>query len=423
MAAPGYAPYGNYVWHRDNAECIMALDEYAATFGETYLFEITSKAILRSFLYFESKQKGVIKLCKMKSKLSNPEFYDNSYHPHARLSRNGEELFTPWNSIQYDSVARMVIALSKHLSLTRNVRLFEKCKAGLNVSLQYLFNAIWDESGTKRSLTVSANEWEEKDEPHLRGPLFSSVVGLLNASSRYSRRVLQEYCDLKDFDLADYEKQTDSMLKGFFVRNDTIRMIKRFDESPVGMCASSLWLLTTFDAFSPRGDVFKKTLAALMSNQNLSVELGKRGDASAVHTDPDGGADNSAAGSVRRGPVMLRRYELMTTSERPPEGAIVTTDGLVDSYWGGQAWIITTAQLATALAMSGEVVEAKQTLDACLQARDSEGKLPEQFAGTQYSQSYHDKWRVWSQAQTAAPWLAWSHAEVLRAYSTIYRAS
>ena len=124
MAAPGYAPYGNYVWHRDYGECILALDEYASSFGEARLFEVTAKAILRSFLYFESKRKGVERLSGMKVKLTNPEFYDGANHPHARLSGKGDELSSPWNNIQNDSVARMVVALAKHLSLTRDAGLF-----------------------------------------------------------------------------------------------------------------------------------------------------------------------------------------------------------------------------------------------------------------------------------------------------------
>jgi hypothetical protein len=414
MAAPGYEPYGNYVWHRDNAECIMALDEYAATFGEGRLYETTGRAILRSFLYFESKQKGVDKLSGMKVKLTNPEFYNASNHPHARLARDGQELPGPWNNVQFDSVARMVVALAKHLSLTRDAGLLQKCKSGLGVALQYLTQAIWDESGPQRALTVCANEWEERDEPHLRGPLFSSVVGLLHASGKYSRSVLQEYVDFKGLDLEGYEKQTESMLKGFFVRDDVIRMIKRFDESPVGVCSTALWLLTSFDAFPPGGNVFDRTLDSLMRNRHLGVEL-RSIDGASGGEGSGGGGDNTV--------VALRRYEL-SQPERQADGAAARDGhGHIDTYWGGQAWIITTAQLATALAMRGDVPQATDLLSVCLDARDAEGSLPEQFDGTYHDQAYHEKWREWSHACTPAPRLAWSHAEVLRAYAAIYRAS
>jgi hypothetical protein len=452
VAAPDYSPYGDYVWHRDNAECVMALDEYAATFGETDLFEITAKAILRSFIYFESKQKGVAKLSKMKSRLTNPEFYDSAYHIHARLSMKGDELSGPWNTIQYDSVARMVVALAKHLSLTRNSRLFERCKPGLSVAYQYLCDAIWDEGGSRRVLTVCANEWEEKDEPHLRGPIFSSVVGLLFASGKYSRSVLQQYLDLRDLDLDDYTKHTESMLKGFFVRDGVVRMLKRFDESPVGLCSTALWLLTTYDAFPLQGDVFRKTLDALVRSRGLGVRL-KRGTTPTTTSSSSGGSGvygtssadsegNSSSSSSDSGVVALRRYELttperragarvgaaLTTTTSPAAAAaaasapVSETTGHVDTYWGGQAWIITTAQLATAIAMTGDVKRARDILDICLRARDSEGRLPEQFEGTCYDQSYYERWREWSQERAPAPWLSWSHAEVLRAYTAIYRA-
>jgi hypothetical protein len=427
MAAPGYAPYGDYVWHRDNAECVMALDEYAATFGETGLFEITAKAILRSFIYFESKQKGVTKLSNMKSRLTNPEFYDNAYHPHARLSMNGDELSLPWNSIQYDSVSRVVVALAKHLSLTRNSRLFERCKPGLIVALQYLFNAIWDDGGSKRVLTVCANEWEEKDEPHLRGPLFSSVVGLLFASGKYSRTILQQYLDLRDLDLDDQVKHTESMLKGFFVREGVVRMIKRFDEAPMGICSSALWLLTTYDAFPLQGEVFRKTLDAMTRSRGLGAPLRKTvSTTNAAGAFGTSGADGG--GSTDNSVIALRRYDLSVPEKRMGRvsAAPATSSergGHVDTYWGGQAWVITTAQLATAIAMAGDVSRAKDILNACLRTRDSEGRLPEQFEGTYHDKSYHEKWREWSDEPAPAPWLSWSHAEVLRAYTAIYRAS
>lgn len=411
-AAPGYSPYGNYVWHRDNAECIMALDEYAAAFGDRSILERTSKAVLRSFLYFESKQKGVEKLSRMKSKLTNPEFYDSSNHPHARLSLRGEELPGPWNNIQYDSVARMVVALAKHLSITHDEVLFERCKQGLVVALQYLTEAIWDSSGEKRALTVSANEWEERDEPHLRGPLFSSVVGLLHASGKFSREVLRQYLDPKWLDLEGYQRQTESMLRGFFIRNDTIRMIKRFEESPVGICSTALWLLTTFEVFPPRRPVFEKTLETLMLNRTLGVEL------PAI----DGASGRGSSGHANPGEtvVALRRYELGSTDGSP--GSAPREGRHVDTYWGGQAWVITTAQLATAKAMNGDLSEAKSLLAVCLETRDAEGRIPEQFEGTYHDHSYHERWREWSHTGTPAPWLAWSHAEVLRAFTTIHNA-
>lgn len=411
VAAPGYAPYGDFVWHRDNAECVMAMDEYASAFAQPSLFEMTAKAILRSFLYFESKRKGVEKLSKMRSKLGNPEFYDSSNHPHARVSKAGEELPGPWNNIQYDSVARMVIALAKHVSLTRDALLVERCKQGLAVALQYLTDSIWDSYGEKRVLTVSANEWEERDEPHLRGPLFSSVLGLLHASGRFSREVLQQYIDPRALDLEGYEKQTWSMLNGYFVTDGIIRMIKRFAEPPTGICSTSLWLLTSFGAFPPKSEVFEKTLGALLSSRRLCVELPS--------------ADGASPGASARAPVhsdgdvALRRYELSPAQAAPAS----LPASHVDTYWGGQAWIITTAQLSTAMAMRGDPDRARSLLSLCLESRDAQGHLPEQFEGTYIDESYHERWKGWSRVGTPAPWLAWSHAEVLRAFAAVRGAS
>ena len=307
-----------------------------------------------------------------------------------------------------------VVALAKHLSLTRDVGLLERCKAGLGVALRYLTEAIWDQSGSQRALTVCANEWEERDEPHLRRPLFSSVVGLLYASGKYSRSVLQEYVDFRGLDLEGYEKQTESMLKRFFVKDGVVRMIKRFDEAPVGICSTALWLLTSFDVFPPGGDVFDKTLDSLMRNRNLGVQLMSIDGASGSGSGSRGSSDSVVA---------LRRYEL-SPPEKPGEGAPPRGgDGHVDTYWGGQAWIITTAQLATALAMSGDAPQADELLSVCLETRNAEGSLPEQFDGTYHDQAYHQKWREWSRVPTPAPWLAWSHAEVLRAYATIHGGS
>ncbi len=396
IAAPGYVPYGNYVWLRDNAECVIALDKYAATFGETRLFDISAKALYRSFRYIESKEKGVKTLSMMQSKLANPEFYNQSYHPHARLTGNGEELTAPWNNIQYDSVSRCLIALAKHLAYTRDTSLFEKCRPGVRVAISYLFDAIWEHSGPRRLLTVCANEWEEKDEPHLKSPLFSSVVGLLHAASRECI-ALEEHIEVKDIKLEEYEKQTRSMLTGFFLKDDEVRMMKRFQEPPAGTCSTSLWLLTTYDVFPVKGDIFDRTLDSLRLNKNLAVELD---------------LNHGASGKVRA----LRRYEVPNGSD--PSGGPVH----VDTYWGGQAWIITTAQLATCLARRGHVDEASDTLNLCLQARNSEGELPEQFEGTYMGETDHEKWKEWTGTSTPAPWLAWSHAEVLRAYAAIHNA-
>ena len=394
IAAPGYAPYGNYVWLRDNAECVIALDEYSATFGDRRIFDYTAKALARSFRYFETKEKGIDVLKSMKAKVVNPEFYNAAYHPHARLSYVGEELTGPWNNIQYDSVARTVIALAKHLSYTRDGTLFEKCEPGLRVAMDYLFDAIWDQSGTEKMLTVSANEWEERDEAHLRKPLFSSVVGLLYAASRYCTNFL-EYMDIENIELRDYERLTESMLKSFFVYDGVVRMIKRFDEPPVGMCSTSLWLLTTYDVFSPNTEVFRKTVDSLTWSENLTVELGLEK-------------------APTRKALGLRRYEIASW-----DGSYSPESYYVDEYWGGQAWTITTAQLAIALAMRGDSEHAQNLLNLCLQARSSDGKLPEQFEGTYLDKQKYEKWQQLTQELTPPPWLAWAHAEVLRAYMTI----
>lgn len=394
IAAPGYAPYGNYVWLRDNAECVMALDEYSAATGNRTLFDYTSKALQRSFRYFETKEKGVNILRGMKSKVVNPEFYNDLYHPHARLSQIGEELTAPWNNIQYDSVARTVIALARHLAFTRDASLYQKCEPGLKVALRYLFDAIWDNSGSERMLTVSANEWEERDEAHLRKPLFSSVVGLLYAASRHVTS-LQEYLDLRDIEVREYERQTESMLRAFFLNNGVVRMIKRFEEPAVGTCSSSLWLLTTYGVFSPRSEVFDKTLNSLAWSENLVVELGLKSH-----------AERRACG--------LRRYEIASWDPTFSAGEFY-----VDQYWGGQAWIITTAQLATALASRGELERAKDLFRLCLQARDSNGKLPEQFDGTYLDRKKYENWMELTRSKAPPQWLAWSHAEVIRAYMAI----
>ena len=376
----------------------MALDEYAAAFGETRFFEITASALSRAFRYFESKKDGVDKLSGMSNKVTNPEFYNSSYHPHARVSQNGETIAGPWNDIQYDSVARSVIALTKHLALTRDKSTFERCEAGLRVAMKYLFDSIWDQSANRKMLTVCANEWEEKDEPHLRSPLFSSVVGLLYAASRHCS-MLEEYMSLKEINLAEYQRETESMLKAFFLRDGELKMIKRFEEPPTGTCSTSLWLLTTYGVFPTNGEVFEKTLNMIAGSRYLSVDL-----------DPKDMRGNKSKG--------VRRYEVGTGSNGHAEFS-----PFVDHYWGGQAWIITTAQLATGLAMKGDLERAHDLFTSCLQTRNREGTLPEQFDGTYFDASSYAKWKEWSHASAPAPWLAWSHAEVIRAYTVIHKSN
>lgn len=377
----------------------MALDQYADTMRSRGLWEVTRKAILRSFLYLESKREGVNKLSAMKTKLSNPDFYNDALHPHCRLRYDGEELPSPWHNRQYDSIARLVIALARHTQMSKDTDLVQSCRGGLEVAMRYLFDAIWDRNAVvpgspQNVLTVCANEWEEQEEQHLRSPLFSSVVGLLNAAARDYQDSLQQYIDPGDIDLRAFEKQTETMLREFFVQDGEIRMIKRFRESPRGMCATSLWLLTTYDTFPVNGEVFNRTVDSLRQNSSLSVQL--------------------ESSRERRNAVRgLRRYELVT-------GADGQTDEMyVDRYWGGQAWIITTAQLATALAMRGDVEEAALLLEACLSVRDSRGRLPEQFDGTYLDRYQYERWRDMSQTTTAPPWLSWSHAEVLRTFVTL----
>ena len=397
VAAPGYTPYGNYVWLRDNAECVSALDEYATSFGERRLFDITSRALLRSFRYFESKEKGVAKLRTMQRKITNPEFYIDSLHPHARLTARGAEIPDRWNNIQYDSVARTLIALARHLSRAPDKSLLEKSGPGIKVAMGYLFDAIWDQIDNKPVLTVCANEWEEKDEPHLKSPLFSSVVGLLCAASRYCRE-FEEYITMEDINLREFETQTESMLKEFFLRQDELRMLKRFEERPLGTCSTALWLLTTYDVFPAKSEIFCKTLDSLRLSSNLTAKISLDRD-------------------EKREARALRRYEV------PLGENVLNSQTYVDRYWGGQAWIITTAQLATALAKAGDVEQASDTLSLCVQTRNSEGELPEQFEGTFVQESFHEKWREWTGTLAPPPWLAWSQAEVLRAFVALDSAS
>lgn len=390
IAAPGYTPYGNYVWLRDSAECVTALDEYAAAFGEARIFEMTSRALLRAFRYFESKEKGVTKLRTMQKKLANPEFYNEAHHPHARLSGKGEELADKWNNIQYDSVARTLIALAKHLSQSKDDSLVERCAPGVKVAMGYLFDAIWDQIDNQPVLTVCANEWEEKEEPHLNSPLFSSVVGLLYAASRYCRE-FEQYMKMGDINLQEFEAQTESMLKGFFLRQDEVKMLKRFEQAPLGTCSTALWLLTTYDVFPAKSQIFCKTLDSLRQNSNLAVRI-------------------NLDHNEKRIASAMRRYEVPLGDDTP------NRETYVDSYWGGQAWIITTAQLATALAKLGEVEQASDTLGLCVRSRNSEGELPEQLDGTFAQEGGHEKWKEWTGTSGPPPWLTWSHAEVIRAF-------
>ena len=371
----------------------MALDEYAAAVDESKYFDYSSRAILRAFRYLESVEKGVSFLSNLKTKINNPEFYDIKHHPHARITQGGENIPGPWNDIQYDSVARTVIALSKHLGLAHDKSLIEKCEPGLRVAIRYLFDAIWDTSVSPRILTVCANEWEEKDEPYLRSPLFSSVLGLLYAASKHCAG-MEEYIRT-DVDFREFERVTQSMLQEYFLRDGVLRMIKRFSEPSTGICTSSLWLLTSYDVFPLKSEPFEKTVDSLASSKNLAVELYL-----------NHGSNKKTFG--------LRRYEIENAAEHTP---------YVDQYWGGQAWVITTAQLATALAMKGDMDVANDLFLLCLQARNADGTLPEQFDGTFHNQPKHELWKEWSKVPTPPQYLAWSHAEVLRAYAAIYKSN
>ncbi|MBI4257842.1 MAG: hypothetical protein HY619_02710 [Thaumarchaeota archaeon] len=395
LAAPGYGPYGNYVWHRDNAECVMALDEYARTFDQKWLFERTGKALVRSFDYLAEKEKGVQILRQLSGKFQNPAFVDQNYHPHARLTSTGEEIKGPWNNIQYDSIARLLIALGRHLSIIPDGELMEKCRAGVKVALTYLFDAIWEEVEGRRWLTVCANEWEEKEQPHLRNPLFSSVIGLINAASRIAQEHLEEWLWLRDVELGECERITEKVLQDFVV-DGKLRMIKRFNEPAVGSCSTSLWLFTTYGVFPIDSDLFRKTLHSLMSNLSLCSESEVNGE------------------GHRPGVKGLRRYAIERGGDTQDNGG-----GYMDSYWGGQAWLITTAQLASAHAMLRDMDRAEDLLRVCMQVANSEGMLPEQFDGTYHSRAQYEAWKIREAEPAPAQWLAWSHAEVLRAYARI----
>lgn len=389
VAAPGYGPYGDFVWHRDSAECVMALDMFASTSGRRGIFERTERALARSFRAIADKEEGVKKLSEMTAKVSNPGFYDDRLHPHCRLRKDGQEVGEPWNNVQYDSVARLVVALSRHIALEGGVDQ-EKFKKGLQVATSYLFDAIWDQVEGRRWLTVCANEWEEKDEPHVGGPLFSSVVGTIYAAS-LAAKDLQQLFPLPD--VSEFTKLTMDMLLGLFRESEDLKMLKRYHESPIGTCSTSLWLLTDYRVFSNDTPTFRETISEVV--KSLYTETTR---------EAPGGGVNLMGG--------LRRYFI-------PE----TPDGLhafhPDGYWGGQAWVITTAQLSRAMAILGRHDAAETLLKNCLETRDPEGRLPEQFDGTFLDHRQHELWKTNTGESTPPPWLAWSHAEVLKTCATL----
>lgn len=388
IAAPGYRPYGDYVWQRDNAECVIALDMYASSSGRTDIFERTEKALVRSFRAVEEKEEGIRKLSSMKRKLFNPEFYDDKLHPHCRLTREGKEVVQPWNNIQYDSIARMLIALEKHINAKGKV-IPERFEKGVHLSVVYLFDAIWDEIEGNRWLTVCANEWEEKDEPHIGGPLFSSVVGTILAASR-SVQKLQNHFNLPD--VREYEKITAEMLKGFFAEKGSLKMLKRYKQPASGTCSTSLWLLNDFEVFPDEPSIFKKTVSDVVKvlySENLKY--------SSKEVKLIGG---------------LRRY-MIPAEDKGIHGFHH------DRYWGGQAWVITTAQLSRSMAAIGLNDAAETLLKNCIETRDHEGRLPEQIEGTYLDHRMHEAWMQSTGESSPPPWLAWSHAEVLKAYVTL----
>ena len=315
VAAPGYGPYGGFVWHRDSAECVMALDVFASASGRRDIFEITEKALARSFRAIAEKEDGVKKLSEMKVKVSNPGFYDDKLHPHCRLRKDGQEVGEPWNNIQYDSVARLVVALSRHIALAGGVDQ-EEFKNGLRVAASYLFDSIWDQVEGRRWLTVCANEWEEKDEPHVGGPLFSSVVGTLHAASLAAKE-LQQFFPLPE--VGEFTKLTMDMLLGLFTEKGSLKMLKRYHESPIGTCSTSLWLLTDYRVFPNDMPLFRKTVSEVV--KSLYTEAMREATGGGVQM----------MGGLRRYLIPEDRHGLHTFHP--------------DGYWGGQAWVITTAQL------------------------------------------------------------------------------
>ena len=389
VAAPGYRPYGDFVWHRDSAECVMALDMYASLCGRRDIFERTEKALARSFNAIAEKEGGVKKLSEMKAKVSNPDFYDDRFHPHCRLKKDGQEVGDPWNNVQYDSVARLVVALSRHLAMSGCVGP-EKFEKGLKVAASYLFDAIWDQVDGRRWLTVCANEWEEKDEPHLRGPLFSSVVGAIHAAS-LSVTNMQQFFPLPE--VREFTQLTMDMLLGLFGEGESLKMLKRYYETAIGTCSTSLWLLTDYGIFPNDSPIFRNTVSEIV--KSLYTETAREAAGGEVHF--TGG---------------LRRYLIQEESHG--------RYGLhYDGYWGGQAWVITTAQLSRAMAIQRRYDAAETLLKNCLETRDAEGRLPEQFEGTFLDQRQHELWKTNTGANTSPPWLAWSHAEVLKTYVTL----
>jgi GH15 family glucan-1,4-alpha-glucosidase len=389
VAAPGYGPYGNLVWHRDNAECVLALDMCAASSRRRDIFERTEKALARSFAAIAEKEDGVKKLTEMKVKVSNPGFYDDRFHPHCRLREDGQEVGEPWNNMQYDSVARLVVALSRHIALAGSVEQ-ERFKKGLQVAIAYLFDSIWDQVNGKRWLTVCANEWEEKDEPYMGGPLFSSVVGTIHAAS-LATKDLQQFFSLPE--VGEYTKLTMDMLLGLFSEGENLKMLKRYHESPIGTCSTSLWLLTDYKVFPNDAPMFRKTVSEVVKS---------------LYTETTG---DSAEDGVRL-VGGLRRYLV-------PEAGNGVNAFHPDGYWGGQAWLITTAQLSRTMALLGRHDAAETLLKNCLEARDREGRLPEQFDGTFLDLRQHEQWKASTGESTPPPWLAWSHAEALKAWVTL----
>ena len=391
VAAPGYRPYGDFVWHRDNAECAMALDMYASFNDEKKVFERSERALLRSFQAVAAKERGVDKLVQIRKKLFNPEFFDDSLHPHCRLRRDGEEVGKPWNNIQYDFMARLLVALSKHIQKAPPHD-YSRFEQGVKTVVKYLFGAVWDEVDGSMWLTVCANEWEEKDEPHIAGPLFSSVVGTINSAAE-NIGVLQSYFNVGE--VKEFGEITRNMLHGFFKENESLRMLKRYHERPVGLCSTSLWLFNDFGVFPAASDVFRNTISDIVKSLYVESAFSKSG-----------------ASHITGG---LRRYVIPDLSNGTSAPGFYA-----DGYWGGQAWIITTAQLSRCMAALGEHDAAETLLKNCIETRDSEGKIPEQINGTFIDSRQHENWKVMSGENYPPPWLAWSHAEVLKAYVALF---
>ena len=71
------------------------------------------------------------------------------------------------------------------------------------------------------------------------------------------------------------------------------------------------------------------------------------------------------------------------------------------------------------MAILGRYDAAETMLKSCLETKDSEGRLPEQFDGTFLDHGQHELWKTNTGESTPPPWLAWSHAEVLKTYVTL----